>query len=116
MLNSVRWPRSICILVDDLDKSCERFERLSVKFNKKPNEGRYSCTAHTHCTALYCHPATLLVSDVLITIARYVLCSLDAGVIKNERSKRYTAQLTHKRAVGGVLHAPTHCSIRFFCT
>jgi len=30
----------ICVLVDNLDAACERYERLGVKFNKKPNDGR----------------------------------------------------------------------------
>jgi len=29
----------ICMLVDDLNKACERFEKLGVKFQKKPSEG-----------------------------------------------------------------------------
>lgn len=30
----------ICVFVDDLEKACNRFEQLGVKFIKKPSEGR----------------------------------------------------------------------------
>jgi len=30
----------IAICVDDVDKACERFEKLGVQFKKKPNEGK----------------------------------------------------------------------------
>lgn len=29
----------IAISVDDIDKACERFEKLGVQFKKRPNEG-----------------------------------------------------------------------------
>ncbi|CCM03877.1 uncharacterized protein FIBRA_06028 [Fibroporia radiculosa] len=30
----------IALTVDDVDKACERFERLGVKFQKRPSDGR----------------------------------------------------------------------------
>jgi lactoylglutathione lyase len=35
----------IAIFVDDLEKSCKRFEELGVKFLKKPSEGRMKTIA-----------------------------------------------------------------------
>lgn len=35
-------PGHIGVMVPDVDKACERFESLGVKFVKKPNDGKFS--------------------------------------------------------------------------
>ena len=105
-------PASICILVDNLEKSCERFERLGVKFNKKPNEGRmkgqlqYSHSATKHYILLRCADCISFVVDVrpfCVRCAAGLAFILDPGHISTLTE---LASLSLQRALLPLLPSP----------